>query len=293
MASWLDESATRVLILDGAMGTQLQACGLPPGVCPEQWAKDHPLLVAEVHAAYAAAGADCILTFTLGGSPAKLASAGLDQDTEAINWALARLARDAAPGKIILGDIGPTGELIAPLGPKTADEIRDGFKRQAAGLAEAVDGFIIETMIDLQETLLAVEAIRQVAPGKPILAGLTYQKDADGKGFHTVMGNEPAAAARSLEDAGASAVGANCGSGIDDMIGVIARIAKGTRLPIFAEPNAGLPQLIGGKTVFSETPEQMAAQAGKLVAAGARLVGGCCGTTPRHIAALKAALAGT
>jgi 5-methyltetrahydrofolate--homocysteine methyltransferase len=291
MADWLAECSKRVLMLDGAMGTELHSRGLPPGVCPEQWAREHPLLLSEVHAAYVEAGAEAVITFTLGASPAKLAKTGLDRQTEAINWALARIARLAAPQALVLGDIGPTGEFIAPLGQKTPQEIRDGFARQAAGLADVVDGFIIQTMIDLEETLLALEAARQVAPGKPVLACLTFQKDADGKNYHTLFGNDPVTVTKRLEAAGASAVGSNCGSGIDDMLGVIERMAGATRLPIVVEPNAGLPKLVAGRTVFSETPEEMAAKVGRLVSAGARLVGGCCGTTPRHIAAMKAALA--
>jgi len=291
MADWLGESSQRVLIMDGAAGTQLHARGMPAGVCPEQWAREHPLAVTELHASYVKAGAEIILTFTLGASPAKLRLAGLDGETEAINWALARLARQAAPQAVILGDIGPTGQFIAPLGTITADELRDGFARQATGLADDVDGFIIQTMIDAEEAVLALQAAKKVAPRKPVLACLTFQKDADGKNFHTLMGQDPPAVARRLEACGADAVGSNCGTGIDDMIGVIERMAKATRLPIVAMPNAGLPKLVRGHTIFTESAQEMAGKVGKLVAAGARLIGGCCGTTPEHIAAMKAALA--
>jgi len=290
MNDWLEQSAERVLLADGAMGTELQARGLPPGECPEMWARAHPLELAAVHAEYAAAGAEIILTCTFGGSPFKLASLDLDGDTEAVNWALGRVAREAAPEAVVLGDIGPTGEMIVPLGIRTADELRAGFVRQVTGLAEVVDGFIIETMSDLDEALLALEAARKVAPGKPVLVSLTYQKDHDGREYHTVMGVTPAAAARRLEDAGADAVGTNCGSGIEDMIGVVERLAAACSKPIFAEPNAGLPKLVGGRTVFDESAESMAGKVARLVAAGARIVGGCCGTTPRHIAAFRAAL---
>jgi len=290
MADWLEQSAERVLLADGATGTELQARGLPPGECPERWAREHPLELAAVHAAYAAAGAELILTCTFGGSPLKLASAGLDGQTEAVNWALARIAREAVPGAILLGDIGPTGEMIAPLGTRTADELRAGFVRQVTGLADVVDGFIVETMSDLDEALLALEAAREVAPRKPILVSLTYTKDHDGKDYHTVMGVSPTAAAKRIEDAGADAIGTNCGSGIEDMIGVVERLAAACSRPVFAEPNAGLPKLVGGNTVFDESAESMAGKIGRLVDAGARIVGGCCGTTPGHITAFRAAL---
>jgi 5-methyltetrahydrofolate--homocysteine methyltransferase len=290
MTDWLAQSRERILLIDGAMGTELQARGLPPGACPEQWARENPLQVGEVHAAYAEAGADLILTCTFGGSPFKLAEVGLDAETEAVNWALARVARDAAPKAVILGDIGPTGEMIEPLGPKTADEIRRGFARQVAGLADVVDGFLIETMSDLDETILAVEAARKGAPGKPVLASLIYQLDHNGQNYHTFMGIDPATAARRLEDAGADAIGTNCGNGIDHMVGIVERLAAATGRPVFAEPNAGLPRLVDGRTVFDESAESMAAKVGRLASAGARIIGGCCGTTSRHIAAMKAAL---
>lgn len=288
MTDWLSQCAERVLIIDGAMGTQLQARGLPPGECPEKWARDNALQLSAVHAAYVDAGADLIMTFTFGGSSIKLAKAGLDGETEAINWTLARVARDAAPNAVLLGGLGPTGALIAPLGDTSADEVRAAFLRQTAGLADVVDGFIIETMSDLDETILALEACKQAAPSKPVLASLTYELDHDGQGYHTFMGIVPEVAAKRLEEAGADAIGTNCGNGIDHMIGIVERLASSTRRPVFAEPNAGLPKLIGGQTVFDESSESMAGKVGQLIDAGARIIGGCCGTTPQHIAAMKA-----
>ena len=290
MSAWLDQCRQKVLIIDGAMGTELQARGLAPGESPEKWARRHPMEVAEVHAAYVEAGADLILTCTFGANSFKLAAGGLADQTEAMNWALARIARDAAPKSVVLGDLGPTGEMIAPLGERTAEEIRDAFGRQVLGLADVVDGFIIETMSDVEEAVLALEAAKRLAPGKPVLVSLTYQRDAAGSNYHTMMGVDPAGAARRLTAAGADAIGANCGSGCDDMIAVVRLMAGETDRPLFAEPNAGLPKLVGGRTVFDESPEVFAAKALQLVAAGARLIGGCCGTTPRHIAALRLAV---
>lgn len=292
MVDWLDRCAEQVLLMDGAMGTELQKRGLAPGECPEKWARANPLDVGEVHAAYVEAGAEVIMTCTFGGSPLKLAEAGLADETEAINWALARVAREAAPEAVVLGDIGPTGELIAPLGVRTPEEIRRAFARQAAGMADVVDGFIIETMSDLEEAVLALEAVRSVAPDAAVLVSLTYRRDVKGGKYHTVMGVEPEAAAVRLEALGADAIGVNCGAGIDEMVGVVGRLAASCSRPIFAEPNAGLPKLVAGRTVFDQSPEEMAGKVGLLVSAGARMVGGCCGTTPEHIAAMRAALDG-
>ncbi|NIA21150.1 MAG: hypothetical protein GWP05_04070 [Anaerolineaceae bacterium] len=293
MANWLDACRgedNRILMLDGAMGTQLQARGLTGGDCPEQWAREHPVELAEIHTEYIKAGADIILTCTFGGSPLKLAGAGLEGQAEAINWALARVAREVGPETIVLGDIGPSGEMISPLGTKTADQLRDAFGRQVVGLAEVVDGFLVETMSDLDEAVLALEAVRKIAPGKPVLVSMTFQKDHDGKAFHTFMGLEPREAAKRLEDAGADAVGTNCGSGIEDITRVVEAMAEVTKLPLVAESNAGLPKLVHGQTVFDESPEVMAGKIAGLVAAGARIIGGCCGTTPQHIAAMKEAI---
>ncbi len=290
MGDWLARCRERVLMLDGAMGTQLQARGMGSGECPEQWAREHPIDLAAIHTAYIEAGADILLTCTFGGSALKLARAGLAAETEAINWALARVARGAAPDAILLGDMGPCDEMIEPLGDRTADEVRRSFARQAAGLADVVDGFLIETMSDLNEAVLAIEAVRQAAPGKPVLASMTFKKDFNGRTFHTIMGVDPQQAARRLSEAGADAVGCNCGYGIDDMIDIVSQMAAATSVPIVAEPNAGVPRLVGDRTVFDDTPEIMAAKVTHLVSAGARIVGGCCGTTPEHIAAMKAAI---
>ncbi|MBN2584702.1 MAG: homocysteine S-methyltransferase family protein [Planctomycetes bacterium] len=290
MTTWLDACRDRVLIIDGAMGTQLQARGMGSVDCPEQWAREHPVELAAIHGDYVKAGADIILTCTFGASSLKLTRAGLASDTEAMNWALARVARDAAPEAVILGDIGPCDEMIAPLGEKTADEIRSSFARQVVGLADVVDGFMIETMSDVDEAVLALKAARKAAPGKPVLVSMTFKKDFNGETFHTIMGVDPEQAAKRLTDAGADAVGCNCGYGIDDMVGIVERMAAATKLPIVAEPNAGLPRLVGGETVFDQKPADMAAKVGRLVSAGARIVGGCCGTTPDHIAAMKAVI---
>ena len=161
MTDWLKQLSSRVLVMDGAMGTQLHLAGLPSGVNPERWAREHPVELMEIHEHYIKAGADIIITCTFGGSPFKLAADNLDSQTEALNWALARVARAAGERHIVLGDIGSTGELIEPMGLRTAPEIQQAFERQVTGLADVVDGFIIETMIDLDEAVLALKAAKK------------------------------------------------------------------------------------------------------------------------------------
>ena len=272
----------RPVLLDGAMGTMLQAAGMPTGVSPEVWALENRDVLAGVHEAYVEAGADAILTCTFGGSRWKLDTAGADEPAAPLNRRLAEIARKAAGDALVLGDIGPTGEMVAPLGLHERDEFVAVFTEQARGLADGgADALIVETMHDLTETLAAVEAAQ--ATGLPVLAAMSFQRDADGQNYHTIMGVDPAAAAEVLTRAGCAAVGTNCGVGIEDMIRIVAAMAPATDLPLLAEPNAGMPRLVDGKTVFDASPEQMAGQLADLLAAGARIVGGCCGTTPRHI----------
>jgi 5-methyltetrahydrofolate--homocysteine methyltransferase len=279
-----DLLAQGVVLLDGAMGTELQAAGMPVGTAPEVWAAEHADVLSGVHRAYVAAGAQAILTCTFGGSRWKLALGGAAERVGELNRRLAEIAREAADGALVLGDIGPTGQMVAPLGTHERGEFVEVFAEQAAALAEGgVDAILIETMTDLTEATAAVEAAKRTA--LPVLASMSFAPDADGGGYHTVMGVEPAAAARALAEAGADAVGTNCGVGIEDVVRIVTALRAATELPILAEPNAGMPKLVDGKTVFEQTPEAMAAHVEALVAAGARIVGGCCGTTPRHIRA--------
>lgn len=283
MSKLADILATRPVLLDGAMGTQLQAAGMPAGVSPEIWALEHADVLAGVHKSYLAAGSDAILTCTFGGNRWKLDVAGVDEDVASLNRRLAQIAREAAGERIVIGDIGPTGEMVAPLGLRERTEFVEIFTEQATGLADGgADALIVETMHDLTEILAAVEAAKTT--GLPVLASMSFQADADGGGYHTIMGIDPAAAAKALAEAGADFVGTNCGVGIEDMIVIVAAMAEVTDLPILAEPNAGMPKLVNGETIFDATAEHMAARLGDLIAAGARIVGGCCGTTPEHIA---------
>jgi len=279
----------QVLVADGAWGTELAKRGLPVGEAPERWGLDHPDAVRAVARQYVEAGADIILTNTFGGSTLKLAKVGLSVDTHAVNATMARLSSEIAhpAGVLVAGSVGPTGEFMQPLGLISEEEMVAAFAEQIRGLADGgVDAILIETMSDLGEAKAALRAARENFAG-PVICSMTF--DHGPGGYATMMGVRPAQAAQDLEAAGADIVGSNCGAGIANIIEVIALMRPATDLPLWAKPNAGLPELVQGQTVFRETPEQMAARLPDLVQAGARIIGGCCGTGPEHIAALVAA----
>ncbi len=288
MKALIDRVRRRERIVgDGALGTMLIARGLSPGQPPERWNLERPQAVEEVARAYADAGAELVTTNTFGGSPLRLRRHGLESRLEDINAAAVALARAGAEGRAhVVGSIGPTGHLLKPIGDVDAAAVLDGFSRQAAALASAgVDGFCVETMTDLEEAVLAVEAVRQEATGLPVFATLTF--DLTPRGPFTVMGVSVARASARLEEAGADAIGANCGTGPDTMLIVAREFANTTTLPLIFQPNAGLPQRVEGKLVYPQGASAFAAQAAQL-ASYATILGGCCGTTPEHIAALKA-----
>lgn len=270
------------IFLDGAMGTQLGEAGLEMG---GQNCVTNPGAVAEVHKAYAASGIDLLITNTLTMNRINLDAHNVGVGVQEVNAAGAKLARSAAePGQYVLGDISSTGKLLQPYGPLPEEEAFVAFKEQAAILAEAgVDGFIIETMVDLRESLCAVRAARE-ASKLPLLATIAFNTAANGA--RTVMGNTAQDCAKALDEAGASAVGTNCG-GVDpaEMAQVIALMREATSLPLIAQPNAGKGRMVEGSLVFDMSPEDFADGLQACVQAGARLVGGCCGTSPRHIKA--------
>ena len=283
----------RVVILDGAMGSELIRHGFRSESCPEEWNISHPEVITEIHREYLAAGADVIQTNTFGGSSAKLAHFGRQGAVAELNVAAARLARQArdetAPDKLVAGDIGPTGKFLKPMGDLGPDELREVFLEQAAALVEGgVDLISIETMFDLAEACLAVEAARSVAGDRPVMACLTY--GVTPRGYRTMMGVAPRRGCTALLDAGADVVGCNCSITGELMVELVAEIRAITDAPLLAEPNAGQPRLEEGTTVYDESPRHYAASAAAIVAQGANLIGGCCGTTPEHIAALVKAL---
>jgi 5-methyltetrahydrofolate--homocysteine methyltransferase len=280
----------KVLLLDSAMGTMLFNKGLKNDFkAGELWNIDEGgrEKIVEVHRENIEAGSDLIITNTFGANRFKLGHYEAAGRVCELNSAGARLAREAAGDKAyVAGDIGPTGEILEQWGgEKSADEIRSGFEEQVAGLLEGgVDLFILETFMDLEELKLALESVK-AACNLPVITSMTFQSNAGQ--LATMWGLAPEQAARELTSAGADIVGANCGLGSSEMVQVVSGMARGTELPICAQPNAGLPEIVDGETVYRETPEQMADKTIALAEAGARLIGGCCGSTPEFIAAAK------
>jgi len=288
--NWKTLLKTRgTLIADGAMGTQLAASGLPPGTPPEAWNLECPDAVADVSRAYVEAGAQIVLTNTLGGTRWKLDRAGLADRTAQVNRAATEAARrGAADRALVFASVGPTGDLVAPLGTRSRGECVAVFAEQIAACAEAgADGICIETMTALDEALAALAAARQTAPGLPVVASMTFDRGA--KTIATVMGTTPEQAARTLDEAGADIIGSNCGDGIAGHVEVARLLRAATRRPVWIKSNAGRPELVDGQTVFRQSPEEMAGHVAALLAAGANVIGGCCGTTPEHIRAIVAA----
>jgi 5-methyltetrahydrofolate--homocysteine methyltransferase len=268
------------------MGTLLQRRGLDPGEAPETWNLTRPADVAEVAGLYADAGADLVHTNSFGGSPLKLAAHGLAARAEEINRAAAAAARRGAAGRaLVSGSLGPCGRLLAPHGDADPDEVRAGFLLQAqALLAGGAALLTVETMIDLREALLAVGAAREAAGDGVVMATMTFEPSP--RGWFTIMGDDVPAVVAGLASAGADVLGGNCGQGSGGLLAVAREFSAATALPLLIQPNAGLPALAGGEVRYPEDPAHMAAFLPDLVAAGVRIVGGCCGTTPAHIAAL-------
>jgi len=281
-------AAGEVLVGDGAIGSLLIDEGLSPGECPEAWNLTRPDLLETIAASYRDAGADFIATNTFGGSPLKLAAYGLEGKTEEINRRAVELARRGAGGRaLVVASCGPSGRILEPYGDTDPGEVLESFARQMRVLAGAgVDAVCIETMTDLGEAVLAVRAAKSAAPSLPVMATMTF--DRTSRGFFTIMGNTIAASAAALADAGADVVGSNCGNGIENMIDIAREMRAASRLRILIQSNAGLPEIRGDRAVYPETPSFMAEKARELLAIGVSIVGGCCGTTPEHIAALRA-----
>ncbi len=285
-------AAGRPLTADGAMGSALIGRGLPAGMAPEAWllTPDGAAAAAAVHAGHAAAGARIVLTATFGASPVRLADGLAAGRTADVCRAAVAIARAAVPPDVLVaGDLGPTGALLAPYGDLEPAAARAAFAEQAAALAAAgVDVLWVETMADLAEARAAVEGARDAAPGLPVVATLTFERG------RTLFGDRPEDAAAALADLGVAAIGANCGAGFDAVLAVLPGLAAGApTMPLVAKANAGLP-LVGsdGSVAYPATPADAAAYARRAVELGAVIVGGCCGTTAAHVAAIAAELAG-
>jgi len=285
--------AGEILLCDGAMGTMLQDRGLEPGTCPELWCLERPDDVVAIHQAYREAGSDMVECNSFGATAYKLSHYGLVDRCREINAAAARLARSVAgDSQYVLGSMGPTGAMLEPYGDETEADFHVAFAEQAAGLQEGgADAVIIETMTALEEALVALQAVRDAASDLVCIASMTFDPVATG-GYATMMGVRPEAFAEACLEAGADVIATNCGTGIDDMARILQalRVVTGDHVPLMAMPNAGMPVMEQGKTVFRETPDQMARKVGLLLEAGARIIGGCCGTSPAHIAAIRAVL---
>jgi 5-methyltetrahydrofolate--homocysteine methyltransferase len=277
-----------VFFLDGAMGTQLFARGARAGVCNDHLNIESPDIVTDVHNAYLNAGSDAVITNTFGGNKYALARHGFSEKVEEINLAGARIGRKSAgEDKYVLGDIGPCGDFIEPLGGVKADELKAAFSSQAKALAEGgVDGFVIETMTALEEVAIAVEAVRSVCD-LPIFASLAY--DPAGDQIRTMMGVAPAGAVEKLAASGIAAIGFNCGTlGMDEYVKLAQIYAEElgrSEVLLLAEPNAGKPELVDDKAVYTLSPEDFANELARIHDIGAKILGGCCGTTPAHIEA--------
>ncbi len=292
----LEALATRRLVCDGAMGTQLFLAGLESGACGEAWNLTHPDRVLAIQRRYADAGADCIITNTFGGSRIMLRRHGHEAELAAINAAGVRLTREAFGGRpgYVLGDIGPLGALLEPYGELTEAEARSALEEQATALVKAgADAIIIETQTGLEELGLAIDSAK-AAGSACIIASLAYDLSMDGTFYKTMMGVSPEQAAEFIQERGAHIAALNCGTGMD-MKGaaLVGRLYKeNCSLPVMVQPNAGLPVLENLKAVYKQLPADMAKDVPEVLGAGVGIIGSCCGSTPDHTRAIRGVVDG-
>jgi len=283
---FLDRLATGEIILgDGAMGTMLQAAGLEKRHAPEEWNLTHPEKVLAVHRGYIDAGSEMILTNSFGANRIRLAKYGLEEKVYELNRRAAELAREAGDA-LVAGSMGPTGEFFPPLGTLTFQEAREAFAEQAKGLADGgANLLIIETMADLKEVEAAINGARE-STALPLVCTMTFDTK-----LHTVMGVSPKKAVETLGSWGVEAIGANCGTGPQEVEKVMEEMKEACpEAVLVAQPNAGLPRLVQGRTQYDATPEVMADYALRYAELGVRIIGACCGSRPQHIAAMARAL---
>lgn len=277
----------RMLVSDGAWGTFLQQKGLKPGECPEEWNISRADDVFDIARSYIEAGADMIETNSFGGNWFKLKNYGLEDRVFEINKAAAEISRKAAgPDRFVMGSVGPTGKLLI-MEEVTENELYEAFKEQSAALeAGGANAIIIETMTDLEEARIAVKAAKENTACE-VFCTMTFDKIIGG-GYRTMMGISPTEMTEALVAAGAEVIGANCGNGIADMIGIVKEIRQANAtIPILIHANAGMPHYCDGETTFPESPDDMAGHVKEIAEAGANIIGGCCGTTPGHISKVR------
>lgn len=282
--------AEETLCGDGAWGTQLMARGLESGRCPESMNLERPEVLVEVAELYLDAGADLITSNTFGGSPLNLGTYGLAEKTEEINRRAIEALKPVADGRAyVSASVGPTGKILEPYGDTPPEVIAEAFERQIGALVEAgADLVCIETMIDLREAEMAVRAARSFSSDMTVVATMTF--DSTPRGFFTTMGTSVEQACANLNNAGADIVGSNCGNGIETMLEIAREFAQHATVPVIIQSNAGLPENLGGKLVYPESPDYMAERVGQLMDLGVSIIGGCCGTTPDHIRAIRSAI---
>jgi len=286
----LNNIRNHVLLSDGAWGTLLQAKGLKPGECPELWNITHRNEILDIAKSYIDAGSDIIETNSFGGSIIKLSQYGLSARVREINEAAAAISREAAgKDKLVAGSVGPTGKMLV-MGDITEEELYNAFSEQSKALENGgADIIIIETMTAIDESALAVRAAKDNTNCTVILT-MTFSKTPKGE-YRTMMGASPEEMVKVAKTEGADIIGSNCGNGIADMIGIVKAIRSfDADIPVMIQANAGMPELIDGKTVYRESPELMASYVDELVKAGSNIIGGCCGTTPEHIRKIRQAL---
>lgn len=284
-----DVRVKKVLISDGAWGTFFQQKGLQPGESPEYWCVTRPADVLDVATRYMQLDIDMIESNSFGGTHYKQSHYGLQENVTEINMKAAAISRQAAGNKHVIASVGPTGKMLI-MGDVTAEELYEAFKEQVIALERGgADAVCIETMSDLDEACIAIKAVKENTQLE-VICTFTFEQTVDGE-FRTMMGISPTDMAQTIVTAGADVIGTNCGNGMDRMIPIVKEIRRAApNTPILVHANAGLPEYVDGQTLFRETPEYMASKVPALIEAGANIIGGCCGTTPAHIQAIKQAV---
>lgn len=276
----------KVLLCDGAMGTELQKRDLPSGACPEEYNISHPEIVRSIHKDYFDAGSDIVETNTFGANRARLKLHGYESRVREFCLAAVSLAKSVCPeGKFVAGSVGPTGDLLEPLGNLPEQEAYDIFAEQIKALEEGgADAVYVETMMAVEEAVIAVKAAKENT-SLPVVASMTFEL---GKaGLRTMWGVDIKTSIEKYSEAGADVIGANCGKGFDEMIAIVKEMRPLTQKPIIAQSNAGIPEWIHGISVYTETPEVMSSKAEEILKSGVNIIGGCCGTGPAHIKRIR------